>query len=168
MEFTLTFLAVERLGHTPLDNAWMFIFVGIIIALVQGGYVRCKASSVGEKKVALMGLATIIPGMVLIAITHSTWLLYAGLFFLSVGSAMAIPTLTSLVSLYTPSEHQGRSLGIFRSLGALARVVGPLSAALVYGKYGSASPYLWGSLFLLLPILLISLLPPCLSRENMR
>ena len=168
MEFTLTFLAVERLGYTSLDNAWMFIFIGLVIALVQGGYVRRKAHLIGEKKIALMGLAIIIPGMLLIAFTHSTWSLYAGLFFLSVGSAMTIPTLTSLLSLYTPPEHQGRSLGIFRSLGAFARVVGPIAASLIYWKYGSATPYLWGSLFMLLPIALIALLPPCLSHKNMR
>ena len=46
---------------------------------------------------------------------------------LATGSSMAIPTLTSLVSLYTPAAEQGRSIGIFRSLGALARVVGPFS-----------------------------------------
>ena len=126
MEFTLTFLAVERLGYTPLDNAWMFIFVGIVIALTQGGYVRRKASSVGEKRMALMGLSTIVPGMLLVAISHSNWLLYTGLLFLSVGSAMAIPTLTSLVSLYTPPEHQGRSLGIFRSLGGIGPGYRPL------------------------------------------
>ena len=168
MEFTLTFLAVERLGYTSLDNGWMFIFVGIIIALVQGGFVRRKTPLLGEKKVALTGLTLIIPGMLLIAHAQSSIVLYGGLLFLSMGSAMAIPTLTSLVSLYTPPEHQGHSLGIFRSLGALSRVIGPLAASLLYWKYGSASPYLLGSLFLLLPIALIALLPPCLSRENMR
>ena len=168
MEFTLTFLAVERLGFTSLDNAGMFIFVGVVIALVQGGYVRRKAALVGEKKVAVMGLCTLLPGMALIAFAHSSWVLYGGLFFLSVGSAMAIPTLTSLVSLYTPPEQQGRSLGIFRSLGALARVIGPIAASLIYWKHGSASPYLFGCLFLVLPILLIALLPPCVSRQNVR
>ena len=168
MEFTLTFLAVERLGYTSLDNAWMFIFIGVIIALVQGGYVRRKAALMGEKKMALMGLSILVPGMVLIAFAQSGIILYGGLFFLSIGSAMAIPTLTSLVSLYTPAEHQGRSLGIFRSLGALARVIGPLVASLIYWKHGSAYPYLWGSLFLLLPITLIAFLPPCLSRQSVR
>ena len=60
----------------------------------------------------------------LIAYASNSWMLYAGLFFLATGSSMAIPTLTSLVSLYTPAAEQGRSIGIFRSLGALARVVG--------------------------------------------
>jgi MFS family permease len=56
MEFTLTFLAVERLSYTSMDNAYMFIYIGIIIALVQGGYVRRKAAIKGEKNMALQGL----------------------------------------------------------------------------------------------------------------
>lgn len=159
MEFTLTFLALERLGYSAMDNAYMFIFIGFIIALVQGGYVRRKAHSVGEKKMAIKGLACIVPGLLLIAFTKTSVGLYFGLFFLSVGSAMAIPTLTSLVSLFTPNSEQGHSLGIFRSLGSLGRVFGPILASLVYWKYGSTSPYLIGSIFMLLPILILIKLP---------
>ncbi|MFZ9000074.1 MAG: ferrochelatase [Bacteriovoracaceae bacterium] len=159
MEFTLTFLAVERLGYSSLDNAYMFIFIGFIIAFVQGGVVRRKARTVGEKKMALIGLITIIPGLFLIGITQNSWFLYMGLFFLAIGAAMAIPCLTSLVSLYSPVEEQGKSIGIFRSLGALARVIGPLLASLMYWKYGSASPYFLGAMFLIIPIAMVSLLP---------
>ncbi len=159
MEFTLTFLAVERLGYSSLDNAYMFIFIGFLIAFVQGGVVRRKARTVGEKKMALIGLITLIPGLLLIGVTENTGLLYLGLFFLAVGAAMAIPCLTSLVSLYSPAEEQGKSIGIFRSLGALARVVGPLIASVMYWKYGSASPYFIGAAFLIIPILMVSFLP---------
>ena len=156
MEFTLTFLAVERLSYSSLDNAYMFIFIGVIIALVQGGFVRRKAGEIGEKKVAIMGLSFLVPGLVLIGFTTSSFMLYAGLFFLSVGSAMAIPTLTSLVSFFTPADLQGKSMGIFRSLGALGRVIGPIGASLIYWRFGGATPYLLGAAFLILPILLIA------------
>lgn len=159
MEFTLTFLAVERLSYTPMDNAYMFIFIGLMIALVQGGVVRRKASQVGEKKMALAGLSALIPGLLLISGATNNWLLYAGLFFLSVGSAMVVPCLTALVSLYTPAGQQGQSLGIFRSLGALGRVFGPIIASLIYWRYGSSTPYLFGSAFLLIPIILVASLP---------
>ena len=72
---------------------------------------------------------------------------------------MVIPCLTSLVSMYLPSEKQGQGIGVFRSLGALARVIGPLVASLVYWHLGSSSPYLIGAGFLLIPILLVSYLP---------
>jgi MFS family permease len=156
MEFTLTFLAVERLAYTSMDNAYMFIFIGFIIALVQGGYVRRKANQVGEKKMASMGLVAIIPGLIIIAFNQSTLMLYFGLFFLAVGSAMTIPTLTSLVSINTPSHEQGRSLGIFRSLGSLGRVIGPIVASLIYWKFGSTSPYLIGAAFIIVPLIILS------------
>ncbi|MCB9093101.1 MAG: ferrochelatase [Halobacteriovoraceae bacterium] len=159
MEFTLTFLAVERLGFSSMDNGMMFIFIGFFIALTQGGYVRRKAHQVGEKKMARQGLILLIPGLLLICYTQSVGLLYGGLFFLSIGSAMVIPCLTSLVSLYTPSSEQGKVLGIFRSLGSLGRVAGPIVASLIYWNYGSQYPYLVGISILIIPIVLISLLP---------
>lgn len=159
MEFTLTFLAVERLSYSSMDNAYMFIFIGFVIAMIQGGVVRRRARQVGEKKMAIMGLISIIPGLLLISNAGGSGLLYLGLFFLAVGSSMAIPCLTSLVSLYTPSEYQGKSIGIFRSLGALARVVGPIIASLVYWRMGSAYPYLLGAAFLIIPIVMVAMLP---------
>lgn len=159
MEFTLTFLAFERLGYTSMQNAYLFIFIGFILAMVQGGYVRRKAGQVGEKKMAIQGLIALIPGLILIALAYSNFMLYAGLFFLSIGSSMIIPCLTSLVSMYTPAQEQGRSIGIFRSMGALARVVGPITASIIYYKYGSAAPYYVGAAFLLIPIFMISKLP---------
>ncbi|MFG1494524.1 ferrochelatase [Halobacteriovorax sp. ZH4_bin.1] len=159
MEFTLTFLAAERLSYSSMDNAYMFIFIGLILALVQGGYVRRKAHTVGEKRMALQGLVTIIPGLVLIGLAESSWLVYAGLFFLAVGSSLVIPCLTSLVSMYSPAQSQGHVIGVFRSLGALARVIGPIVASLVYWRYNSAAPYYLGSIFLIIPILMIARLP---------
>lgn len=166
MEFTLTFLAFERLGYGPLDNAYLFVFIGVILALVQGGYVRRKAHSVGEKKLVLRGLFLIIPGLIAIAFTKSPLLLYVGLFFLAVGSAIIIPCLTALVSLYTPHENQGKSIGIFRSLGALGRVVGPIFASLIYWKWGSAVPYFLGSALLSIPILMVWFLPPVAKKVS--
>ncbi|MEK6624868.1 MAG: MFS transporter, partial [Bdellovibrionota bacterium] len=159
MEFTLTFVAVERLSFTSMQNASMFVYVGLIIVLVQGGYVRRKARSVGEKRMALQGLIAVIPGLVCIALMKSSLGLYVGLTFLAFGSAMVIPCMTALVSLLAPSNAQGRVLGIFRSLGALARVIGPLTASLIYWHYGSTVPYLLGALVLIIPFLLIKAIP---------
>ena len=159
MEFTLTFLAVERLAYTPIENAYMFIFIGLVIAFTQGGYVRRKASSVGEKSMAIKGLAMIIPGLLAVSFASNSFILYVGLLFLAIGSAMAIPTLTSLVSLYTPVDSQGEALGVFRSLGSLGRVFGPAFASIMYWKMGSGAPYIVGAILILLPIIILKKLP---------
>jgi MFS family permease len=155
MEFTLTFLAAERLNYSSWDNAKMFIFIGLIIAFVQGGYVRRKAHIVGEKKMAMQGFVAVIIGLLIIAISKSSAVLFTGLFFLSTGSSMVIPTLTSLVSQFTPSHEQGRSLGIFRSLGSLSRVFGPLFACVLYWQHGSATPYYLAAVAIIGSILIL-------------
>ena len=165
MEFTLTFLAADRFAYTPRQNAVMFVFVGLLIAMVQGGFVRRKARQIGEKKMVLMGLLAVIPGLLLIGYAQTQGLLYAGLALLAFGSATIIPCLTALTTLYAPADVQGQVIGAFRSLGALARMVGPLVASLVYWRYGSLAPYLAGAIFLFLPMLLVAKLPVLASER---
>jgi MFS family permease len=159
MEFTLTFLTVERLAFEPLHNGFIFVYIGLLIALVQGGFVRRRANIIGEKKVAMYGLIFIIPGLICLAYTQSLTLLLIGLFFLAAGAAMCIPTLTSMISLFASENEQGHVLGIFRSLGALGRIIGPLWASLIFWRWGSHVSYLLGAITLIIPIWILSKIP---------
>lgn len=160
MEFTLTFLAVERFDFAPRDNMWMFVFVGLTIAFVQGGVVRRVVPRLGERKVAIAGLACLLPGFGLVGFAGSVAVLYGGLFFMAVGSALAMPCFSALVSRYSPSEVQGLVLGAFRSVGALSRAVGPLVGGVLYWLLGSQAPYVVGALVILVPLGLALGLPP--------
>lgn len=159
MEFTLTFLAFDRFGYTSLQNAYMFIFIGFILIFVQGGFVRRRAREFGEKNFVLTGLVSITLSLLIIGLSGNEKILYLGLFFLATGASMTIPCLTTLVSLYTPKKEQGHSIGIFRSLGALARVCGPFIASICYWQLGDQFSYFLGAFFLLLPIAMMFFLP---------
>ena len=159
MEFTLVFLAKERLKYDSRDMMWIFIYVGVLIALVQGGVVRRMAPRLGERNVALMGLVMLIPGLLLTGTAMSPVPFYGGLGLLAVGSALVSPCLSALVSLYTPSDRQGDVLGRFRSLGALSRALAPILAGVVYWKIGASWPYYGGALVMLAPLLLATRLP---------
>lgn len=160
MEFTLTFLAVQRLSYRPTDNMWMFVFVGLTIALVQGGVLRQLAPRLSEKSIATAGIALTLPGLVLVGIAHSSRTLYAGLGLLAVGSALVVPCLSALVSRYTPADRQGFALGVFRSLGALARAIGPFLGGLLFWRMGSGAPYYFGAALLIVPLAMCTTLPP--------
>jgi MFS family permease len=160
MEFTLTFLAAERLGFGPRDNMWMFVFIGLVIAFVQGGVVRRVVPRAGERKVAATGLALLLPGFVLVGLATTTGGLYGGLACMAVGSALAMPCFSALVSRYSPSDVQGLVLGAFRSVGSLSRAIGPILGGLLYWSLGSQAPYLGGAAVLLVPLALSLGLPP--------
>jgi len=159
MEFTLTFLAYERLQFTALQNGMMFVYAGCLIALFQGGIIRRIAPKVGEKQLALIGFFLLPFGFLIMAFAHSAVQLYVSLTVLSAAGAAIIPCLTALVSLYAPSNAQGNVLGIFRAYGSLARAVGPLSASLIYWHYGATALYVGGAFFVCIPLLATIVLP---------
>ena len=158
-EFALTFLAAERFGYGPMGNALMLLFIGVILVITQGSYVRRKSASVGAKRMSLQGLAMALPGLALVGFAPNTGVLYLGLFFMAVGSAQVIPCMTALASLYTPPNAQGRILGVFRSLGALARAIGPLIACVVYWRLGAAATYYIVAAFIAVPLVIAQGLP---------
>ena len=166
MEFSLTFLAFDRFQFDPYKNALMFVFIGVTLVLVQGGYVRRKSATIGPKRMTLQGLVILIPGLVCVGLTTSVTLLYIGLFLMALGSAQVIPCLTALASSYAPAHEQGRILGVFRSLGALARGMGPLIACILYWRLGSGISYYIGAGAILLPILLAVGLPKIPNQES--
>lgn len=159
MEFSLSFLAAERFGAGPRNIAYMLLFVGVTLATVQGAYVRRYANRIGERAMAVHGLLCTIPGLALVGAAANLPLVYLGLFLMAVGSAQVIPCMTALVSLYSPENEQGRVLGVFRSLGALARAVGPLLACLAYWRFGASNAYFIAAVAILAPVLLASTLP---------
>ncbi len=154
MEFSLTFLAADRFDYGAGKNALLLSFAGLTMAFVQGGLIRRLAPKHGEVRLARVGLATILPGLVLIAFATSEFMLYVAVFLLAVGAAIVIPCLRALVSLYTPAERQGEVLGIFNSLGALARVGGPIAAAVAYWTFTATFAYVGGAAILLIPLAL--------------
>lgn len=159
MEFTLTFLAVERLHYEERDNMWMFVFVGITIAVVQGGLVRRVVPAAGEKRVAVAGISLTVPGLVVVGWAGSNVMLYAGLALLAIGSGLVMPTLGALASRYTPDDRQGLALGVFRSMGALARAIGPVMGGLLYWRVGSWAPYALGSFLVAISLTVTAGLP---------
>ncbi len=159
MEFSLAFLVVERFSFSSMDNGLMFVFMGVLMSLVQGGYVRRYASKIGEKKMAIIGLIFIIPGFLLVGFCKNTYILYLGLAFFALGMSMIVPCLTALASLYTPASVQGEVMGVFRSLGSLGRFLGMILGCLIYWKYGPEKLYLTSAILMIIPLIIVSKLP---------
>ena len=155
MEFTLTFLAVERFGFSPINLAQMFLLIGLTLILIQGFFVRRFVGRMGEKNMALLGIFLGFIAFFIIAHSFEQSLFYSGLFLMSSGVALISPTLTALTSLHSGESDQGFHLGVFRSSGSMARACGPLLAGLAYYAYGSKVAYLFGAILLILPLLIM-------------
>ncbi|GAV02226.1 hypothetical protein RvY_12819 [Ramazzottius varieornatus] len=152
LEFTLTFLMHNRFDYNSVQQGRMFLFIGIIMIAVQGGYVR-RIPAGKEKKVAILGLLMVIPAFVIIAFATAQPIVYLGLAMYSFSSATIVPCLTTIVSNQGGDDQKGTVMGIFRSLGALARTVGPLFFSTLYWSLGPTISYTIGGLLLSLPLI---------------
>ena len=109
MEFTLTFLAVERFQYSPLQNGLMFVYIGLLLIVVQGGLVRRLARPIGEKRLATIGFLLGIGAFLCIAIANNASLFYLGLGLMAFSIGLCSPTLNALVSLFAKEDEQGAS-----------------------------------------------------------
>ena len=137
----------------------IFLFLGVVLILTQGLIVRKAVPRFGEKKVLLIGIASVFLGLVTVGLARAGGGLYAGLAALGIGAGLTNPSISALVSLYSRPEHQGRMLGVFRSLGALARGLGPLGACLLYWWLGATTTYLTAAAVVVAPWLMALPLP---------
>jgi MFS transporter, DHA1 family, tetracycline resistance protein len=152
--FTLT-----RFQLGPHENAYIFTFLGIVAALMQGVVVRRLVEWFRDRALALAGLAIMAGGLSLLAFSESLWMVYVAVAATAVGSALATPTLTGIVSRTVSSREQGTILGATQSLNSLTRVFGPVWAGLVFDFAGPGAPYWTAALVVVAAGLLVRAAP---------
>ncbi|CAI2357513.1 unnamed protein product [Caenorhabditis sp. 36 PRJEB53466] len=154
LEFTLPFLTHLRFNFDSMQQGKLYLFTGLLMLPIQGRYVR-KAPIEKQKEVAEFGIACIIPAYFLVAIAQTPLVLYAGLFFYAIASATVVTSLTSLVHVVHPQNEKGVLAGIFRSLGCLARAIGPVVSSTFFWLLGATSCYIMGAFLLVIPLILL-------------
>ncbi|GFY64116.1 major facilitator superfamily domain-containing protein 10 [Trichonephila inaurata madagascariensis] len=154
LEYSLSFLTHMRFNFTSMQQGKMYLFSGLIMIFIQGGYVR-RIPPGKETKSAAIGALLIIPAFILIGISNSIGVLYVGLALYAYASATVVPCLTTIASKFGSTSQKGTVLGIFRSLGSLARAFGPLVFAVAYWSLTPTVSYCIGGMLLIVPLFLI-------------
>src|SRR3989475_4127735 len=136
MTATFSLFLMFRLGYDAFHNGWVFAFVGIISAIIQGGLIGKLVKRFGEPLLVIVGgLLFSVSLLAIPFVTPATGLLAILVIgaATSIGQALSAPSLTSLASKSASAGEQGGALGVMQSVASLARAVGPsLAAALIY------------------------------------
>lgn len=69
LEQLLALFTLSRLGLNASGNAVIFIFVGLIVVAVQGGFIGPWSRKLGDRRLIYLGLMTLAVGLVLTALT---------------------------------------------------------------------------------------------------
>jgi DHA1 family tetracycline resistance protein-like MFS transporter len=69
LEQLLSLFTLTRLGLNASGNAVIFVFVGIIVVAVQGGFIGPWSRKLGDRRLIFMGMAALAAGLILTAFT---------------------------------------------------------------------------------------------------
>ena len=168
MESMFVLFTKDLYGFGPAMNGYVLAYVGVIIAIVQGGLVGRLTDYFGEKRLALIGVAvelvalTALPFAPLLApFLPTIGPLESGLVallfvmtFLAGANGLANVSLTTLVSTNASEEEQGGAFGLTQSAGSIARAAGPIGAGALYAGVAYWAPFVVGGI-LMAPILYV-------------
>ena len=132
METTFAMWSRRQLGWGPEQNGYLFAFIGVIAAILQGGAVGRLTKRFGEGNLIVQGALALAVGMMMIP------------FCTSVGPLMGAMVIVAY------SAEQGMMMGVARSATTLARVVGPAWAGVLFAQLGKEWPYYAGMVLMVL------------------
>uniref|UniRef100_A0A8C8VL57 Major facilitator superfamily domain-containing protein 10 n=1 Tax=Pelusios castaneus TaxID=367368 RepID=A0A8C8VL57_9SAUR len=154
LEYTLSFFTHQRFQFSSMQQGKMFFFIGMTMAVIQGGYTR-RIRPGHEIKAVKRAIMLLIPAFLLIGWAANVTVLSAGILLYSFAAAIVIPSLSAVVSGYGSASQKGTVMGILRSLGALARALGPILSAAVYWLAGAEICFTVCAVFFLFPLILL-------------
>ncbi len=141
---TFPLLAARDYHLSDREIGYLYGYIGLIGAIVQGGGIRILLRFVSERKLFIIGNGIMMAGLVLIPYAGTIPLLLGALTLLSIGNGANNPTALSIISNHARNEEQGGVLGLTQSLSSLARVLGPVWGGWIFGAAGHAFPFLTG------------------------
>ena len=153
IESTFGLWASERFGWTPRDIGVCFAFVGVSAAFSQMFLTGPLSEKFGEVRMLAVGMGMTVLGAGLQVLSPGTAATIALMCVTAVGQSVAFPNVGSIITRTADPHRQGQILGLNNACGALARVVGPFSAGLIF-PININGPFLMGALMVVPAIFL--------------
>jgi MFS family permease len=135
-----------RFSFDETHTAWIFSLIGLTSSAIQLGLVHTLVTRFGEKWLSIAGITVLTFSLLAIAAAPTPGTLRIALVTYAIGFAAIGPSAMSLVSRAAEEGEQGMVIGVVQSLGALARVGGPMIAGVALGRWGAIAPMVGGSI----------------------
>ena len=153
-------LVMARRYHYEVgETGYLFAYIGVIGGVVQGGLGRAS-KALGDGRLSIAGLVLMVAGYLVLSSATTLAILLVALGIGAIGSAVARPALTTLLTKSVPADEQGLTLGINQSLSAIALMGAPLVGGFLIGRDAFVAWALVAALFATVAIAVRVVLPP--------
>lgn len=157
---TWTFYTMEKFGWNEAWVGYSLGFVGLMIAIVQGGLIRIVIPKLGQKRSVYFGLTLYTIGFLCFAFATQGWMMFAFIVPFALGG-FAGPALQGIISSQVPNNEQGELQGALTSLISVTSIFGPLLMTYLFSYFTSedapiifpGAPFLMGAILTLIALL---------------
>lgn len=133
-----SFYTIERYGWSEAEIGLSLAFVGVCVAIVQGGLTRVIIPKIGEHRAVYYGTMMAMIGLIGIAFSWEGWMLFAATVPLALGGLNG-PSLQSIVSKEIPANEQGELQGFMTSVMSITAIIGPLLFPWLFSNFSSGN-----------------------------
>ena len=149
----------DILQFGPTGIGWILFTVGVMDIVAQGLLTRLLLPRLGAHVLTRAGLAINAVGFGLIAclvFVPRVEFLLASIVVFTLGDGLFQPPMNTIISNAAPADAQGLVQGANQSQQAMARMLGPLLAA-VLSPFSAAAPYWAGGVIAMMGVVILSM-----------
>jgi DHA1 family tetracycline resistance protein-like MFS transporter len=118
--------AETQFGVSAEQVSFFFAWIGIVRVIIQTFFIARIQQALGEERLLIIGIATMLIAMVSLALTAEYWFVFAPLFFLSFGTGVSRPILMSTLTNSVTRTETATILGVNNSLSSVAQIIIPI------------------------------------------
>lgn len=119
-------LLIEKFAYTRADIGYLFAYIGVLIAITQGGLVRILARYLPPARITAFSLLGLTGAFLALLLPDSSLGIYLVMPGVALFQGLATPNLSTIVSNEVPAHLQGETLGIQQSMQSLAQMMPPI------------------------------------------
>ena len=127
-------------GFGALQTGLVFFFVGGVSVFTQALLLPNLSKKVSRLNLTLFSIGILTLGLLGLALVQNLTSLFIVAALISFGFGVQLVSLNTLISLNTPNDAQGGSLGVAWAIAGLAQTISPVFAASVF-SFGVASSF---------------------------
>jgi len=135
---TWAYFSMLKFGWNEAWVGYSLGFVGLMVAIVQGGLIRVVIPKLGQQRSLYLGLCFYIIGFTLFAFATQGWMMFAFMVPFALGG-FAGPSLQSIISGQVPSNEQGELQGTLTSMMSVTSIIGPPLMTNLFAYFTSAN-----------------------------
>jgi DHA1 family tetracycline resistance protein-like MFS transporter len=144
----------KKFSYDVREGDWFFLFLGLVVASVQGGMIGRLVKAFGEKALILYGGILLAASLAFIPFANGMVALLVTLVGLGIGQGVNRSSIMGLISQNIDSHEQGAILGVAQSSTSLARILGPIAGGLMFDHFGRAIPFVASGILVVLILLI--------------